>query len=344
MFKKIVVPLDGTPFAERALPLALSLARRLDGELILLFTTAPDHQEYFLTGPNKELIVLNEDYLRKVRLDLIDPDLPGHLQPDRVSYELEQMAPELAIGEVTPGSGGDLVVMATHARKGLYLLIKGSIAQKVLSQGTIVMLLTRAEEDLAELTLPELLRAQATLIQPTGPIKLLVALDGSPEAENILGPVTAFARQLDAAIYLEMVCAPYYSYEEPASSGSILALKKQQSRQEAFDYLKRVQDWLKTQELTAFIAVKQGDIVEQIQDYSDEIEADILALATHAREPLGQLILGSVATEVLRECSRPVLLVNNALWAREILENDFHYNFKPEPVLKIKKNWGVAWF
>ena len=332
MFKKIVVSLDGTPFAERALPLALSLAYRLDAELILLFTTKPGQHDYFLTGKNKELIVLKEDYLRKVRLTLIDPDLPGHLQPERVRCELEEMTPELAIGEITPSFGGDLVVMATHARKGLYLLLKGSVAQKVLSQGTIAVLLTRVEEDVAYLPLPELLRSAGPSIAPTGPIKLLVALDGSPEAENILGPVTAFARQLSAAIHLEMVCPPLYSYEENTFSSSIVEQEKRQHRQEALDYLKRVQDWLKSQGLDAFTVVKQGNILEQIQAYCKEIDADILALATHARGPLGQLILGSVASEVLRNCTRPVLLVNNTIWAREILENDFNYHFKPEPV------------
>ena len=331
---KIIVPLDGTSFAERALPLALSMAQRLGAELILLLTTGDEQKEYILAGPHQELIILNEDYLAKVKASLLDPGLPGHLPPERVRCEVEKMNPELAIGEVTPAFGGDLVVMATHARKGLYLLLKGSVAQKVLSQGSIAVVLLRPQEDIAEVPLPELLRSTGPTIPATGPVRLLVTLDGSPEAENILGPVSVFARQLEATLYLEMVYPSSYSYEESGFSNTptTLTQKNHQTRQHALAYLKVVQQWLKTQGLEAVVEVRSGDVVDQIYKYSDEIDADLPALATHARGPLGQLILGSVATDVLRKCSRPVLLVNNTIWAREMMETDFHYNFKPEPV------------
>ena len=140
---RILVPLDGSAFAEAALPLALEIVGRA-GELVLSSVAEePDHVERDDRG--RVLAYLDQqeeaikrdtlDYLRQIeaRLKQQRPDL-------RVTRDVRIGDPAAGIAMAEIACGVDLVVMATHGRTGLRRAVLGSVAGRVLTTGSVPVL------------------------------------------------------------------------------------------------------------------------------------------------------------------------------------------------------------
>ena len=147
MYERIVVPLDGSELAERALPQAEQLARVTDAPLHLVrvvdFTKLEPYGAYGLAIEYAGMAqVLGQEqaearaYLERVAQDLTDRGL-------RVSTEVRRgtAARELT-GATRPG---DLLVMATHGRGGMARWFLGSVAEEVARHATVPVLLVRAQ-------------------------------------------------------------------------------------------------------------------------------------------------------------------------------------------------------
>lgn len=142
-FEKIMVPLDGSEFAEAALDPALAIARAM-GAKVVLFRVAqpipregklaemPDVYDDVVAATYREA----EDYLRA---------LQEKLASDRVSIEYRSAAGGIArqILDYAAEENIDLVVISSHGRTGVDRWIHGSVAQKVLSNCSCSTLLIR---------------------------------------------------------------------------------------------------------------------------------------------------------------------------------------------------------
>lgn len=156
MYAKILVPLDGSAFAEQALPHAQRLAAVTGGEIHLV-SVAPlledqglavvdlypvyVYREYLVDQAHEMKRVRDElqNYLQQVALRL---QAAGHQTQTVIRFG--QPADEIiAYAEET---GCDLIAMSTHGRSGLGRWVYGSIADKVLRGSTIPVLLVRAQE------------------------------------------------------------------------------------------------------------------------------------------------------------------------------------------------------
>jgi nucleotide-binding universal stress UspA family protein len=146
--RRILVPLDGSELAERALPLATHLAERAGAELVLLqsiFWAEMIIGEYpYGYGPlveQEELLEEAEagarDYLGEVQRRLAEQGLQA-----RVAIRYDPAAD--AILSAAGDEQADLIVMSTHGRGGLGRWVLGSVADRVLSGGTVPILLVRA--------------------------------------------------------------------------------------------------------------------------------------------------------------------------------------------------------
>ena len=149
MYQRIVVPLDGSPVAEQALPDATELARLLDVPVHLLRVVDPYVSEHgSLTGMfvDESAIaqaIREEDAIAQSYLQGVADRLSA--AGSRVTLETVRGHPDRAIVERTVS--GDLVAIASHGRGGLQRWLLGSVAEKVIRHAHTPVLLIRARPD-----------------------------------------------------------------------------------------------------------------------------------------------------------------------------------------------------
>ncbi|MDX1688935.1 MAG: universal stress protein [Candidatus Promineifilaceae bacterium] len=148
--QKILVPLDGSQLAERALPYARALAQKFDGRLTLLwvlqppplmpvteFGVLPVHDETLLERAEKQA----NDYLSGLRDKLEEEGIPADIAITRSPAVAE------AIVDFADQGDFDLVVKTTHGRSGISRWVFGSVAAKVLEQAPCPVFLVRIEHE-----------------------------------------------------------------------------------------------------------------------------------------------------------------------------------------------------
>lgn len=134
---------------------------------------------------------------------------------------------------------------------------------------------------------------------------IVVALDGSNEAEAALDHAVRVTTN-GGAIHLFRVVdlvAPHYLPE-----GTDRHQLWSQQMEPSERYLALLASRVEAAHYSVVTALGSGPAARAICDYAQEIDADLVVMTTHARSGLSQLLMGSVATEVVRDCQRPVLL------------------------------------
>ncbi len=145
MYKKILVPLDGSEVAETALGEAEKLAKSFNAE-IFLFQVVPFMPVY---GSPELVTPLIVDEKQKESAEKYLAGLAQKLKERsfKVTTEVrtgQQVAVEII--DYAVETGADLVVMCTHGRSGITRWLLGSVALKVLTRGETPILLTRSRE------------------------------------------------------------------------------------------------------------------------------------------------------------------------------------------------------
>jgi nucleotide-binding universal stress UspA family protein len=176
LLSRVLVPLNGSPNAERILPPLRRLLSPDDSSVTLL-------QALSFVNPSAR-----EDadrYLWKVAFDLRSEGF-------RANYAIRFGPPAETVLEEAAARGSTLIALATHGRSGLQRLVLGSVAEKLLQLSDVPVLLTRSFPSAAA---PE--NPAAVAIR-----NVLLPLDESPEALDALKPILAVARRMDARIHL----------------------------------------------------------------------------------------------------------------------------------------------
>ena len=130
MYSKILVPLDGSPLAERALEPALEMARTTGSEIILLEAV----QDSLAAVPEARYHVpLKETYRSAILSMKYLQNIASRLRPHvkKVRWHVEEGDPTDAILSFAHNENVDLIVMGTHGRTGLSRVVMGSVAEKV---------------------------------------------------------------------------------------------------------------------------------------------------------------------------------------------------------------------
>lgn len=290
MPKTILVPLDGSPLAERALPYAETIARQMHAPLLLVRMLALPTSAAALAMPTGDFLPEAEAYLETQAARLI---AHGISTDTRVLYA---DAAEGILQEAE-SQGADLIVMATHGRTGLGRLVFGSVAEQILRRTKTPLLLVRAWEDGV----------------PPPPIaahpRVLVPLDGSPFAEEALPVAVRLAMALGGALVLlhavspiETVIAPELGYPAwPESPETRLAAGR--------EYLHNLVARSATGGCQVHFDVRLDVPTLAITEAARDHEAALVVMATHGRGALGRLALGGVAYATLTHTRVPLLLV-----------------------------------
>lgn len=141
--------------------------------------------------------------------------------------------------------------------------------------------------------------------------RILVSLDGSPFAERILETVAPLALKLGATVTLLRAVAPVPTYAGTGDGDSVPP-SVEDARSRASAYLSSVRSRLEDEGLTVEQESLDGPASEVILRRARQLDVDLIALTTHGRIGMDRVLLGSVAEDVLRRASCPVLLVRAA--------------------------------
>lgn len=276
MADTLLVPLDGSPLAERAVPFAAQLAANGAGRLVLAHVAAPaaDAAPYDLSALADGL--RTQGY--RVLTQLLDA-------PNGVPAALDAVVRELP---------ADLVVMSTHGRGGLRRTIFGSVADGLIRRTTTpVLLIPPGCKHVWSEHRPKL---------------ILVPLDGSDLAEQALGPAERLAARFDAELLLVRVLSPVLHTRYRAGKLT-LASAGFDEVEDAWSYLSAQADRLREAGRRVSIWVLVGSPAAAIADAARTEHADAIVMTTHGRHGLGRLLLGSATDGVLQRTGAPVLLV-----------------------------------
>jgi nucleotide-binding universal stress UspA family protein len=138
--------------------------------------------------------------------------------------------------------------------------------------------------------------------------RAIVPLDGSAVAETILPVLVDMAAPLDLEIVLLRVVQPTPPVVMEASR-HVLIDDAATRQAEALDYLAPLAADLRDRGVRTLTRVRRGQPADEILAAQREEQADLIAMSTHGRSGLGRLVFGSVAEDVLRRASVPVLLL-----------------------------------
>jgi nucleotide-binding universal stress UspA family protein len=298
MTRSVLVPLDGSRFAEQALPLALVIARAERAKLRLVLVhqklSPPMDKATARLARSMDLALrkAERDYLRGVvemhrgeaSRQVVGVTIAGPVAPTLLKY----------IREIGP----DLVVMTTHGRGGIQRAWLGSIADQLIRSVEIPTILVRPAEGEGAAAVPV--------------SEILVCLDGSPSAEGVLEPVAALAGALDARLGLLQVVPPVPLMTDPmlAYATSFDERLTAIHRQQAEEYLAEIAGQMRDAGLQASARVITGaSVAEAIFEAARREPVGMLAVATHGRGGLRRMVLGSVADKLVRGAEKPILVV-----------------------------------
>lgn len=268
---KILIPVDGTPLAGVVAPHVSDLVARRDAETTLL-NVLPDMVGY------------DSDTVQRAKTDALNHmhAVANRLAPSSaaIRYELRMGDPIREIMKAIALDTPSIVAMPTHGRSGLQRLLAGSVTEQVLRHSHVPMLLTHAVRH-----------------EPNRYARILVALDGTRDSERVLPIVEEFAITHDSKVVL--------FYDEPGVTdvGDVLGVRDAPQRIAA--YAAR----LSHAGLEVHVEQSQtGRAAAALLARLNQDKFDLVAMATHGREGLARITLGSVAEKVLRDAEVTMLV------------------------------------
>ena len=293
MFRCVVVPLDGSAFAEQAVQPAAWIAQRSGGQLILLHVCVPaNHFAGTVDVETEEAKTAARHRLTKYMGDLANR-VSGSIRLP-VSFRVAEGNAVTGIVDAAADLRADLVVMTSHGLGELADAWIGSVADGVLRQSQVPVLLVRPRTNGADRE-PRYQR-------------ILVPLDGSPTSEQALAPAIKLAKLANGAITLMAVVRlqPPMGEPEPLVAGADTAAAEFRC---AEAYIAEVTARVNKEVRADGIVRVSLHPAMAILAVASELNADAITMATHGRSRLQRMTIGSVSDKVLRASSTPVLVV-----------------------------------
>ena len=282
--KRLLVPLDGSPLSESILPVAAAWAQAEGAEILLLRAAHPDRP-----AP-RDAAGMPSEHAEEAYLAGIASQL-AQCGRSSVRTAVSYDRPERAIIETAWREQADLIAMATHARSGIRRALLGSVAESVIRSAGVPVLL---------------IRGQATW-EPGAASRILVALDGSKRAEGIIPIAERLASSHDLGVILLQVIEPPGLDERSIPRDALIMFRRDYAER----YLAKIAESMGDRGLRAHPVVRLGRAANTIAAVAVEEGVNLIAMSTRGRRGLNRIVLGSVAAQVLRKTSMPLLLATD---------------------------------
>ncbi|HEY7419208.1 MAG TPA: universal stress protein [Ktedonobacteraceae bacterium] len=334
MFQHILVPLDGSRRAEQAIPIAARIAHASKGSSIILIRVVEAVMNYawqFAQSPIDYGEAFNAEYYAATTYikEIVHSDT---LQGLNVTTKVIEGHAARAIMTTAQAEEIDLIVMSSHGYTGLKRWVLGSVSQQIERHSTIPTLILRDNPV-----------ANERLLQGNKqPMRIMVALDGTPVAESILPAAATLCTALSApakgSLHLAMVL--------PQNETATVTTVEDYSRaiKEAQAYLHAVIQCLHSDEqpgrkldITSSVSlqsnvsealVKLAEMGASMEGVSTFTGCDMIAMATRGRASVERWIHPSVTEHVFDVSPVPFLVLRvprrESAWDDEPLldEND----------------------
>jgi nucleotide-binding universal stress UspA family protein len=283
VFKRILVPLDGSKLAEQVLPFARYVVEKDSPDAI--------HGQRHLREVNEAKAYLDQ--------------IAGQFAAEKVAvlqdvHEVQEVGVAQTIKNHGEELQADLIVLCAHGRGGLRDMIFGSIAQQVIRQGSIPVLFIRpnAVKDLAILPIQN----------------ILLPLDGMKTHEVAIPVAVSLAEKFEAKLRLLTVIPT----SDTLSMKGVIAgrvsprttsLTLDISAQQAEDYLRKIAQEILMQGTPVSGEILRGDVQSKLIEMVETERIDLVVMATHGHNVIDARWEASLTPGFLPKTTVPVILV-----------------------------------
>jgi nucleotide-binding universal stress UspA family protein len=310
MYRRMLVPLDGSKLAEEVFPYTRELAGRLDLDLVFLNVCNPHETELlpmrqFYVDKMAEMVWSQTSEIRGIT------GMPAGVKTIETIGKVVVGYPAEEILKYAEENNIDIILMATHGSAGVRRWALGSEAYQVLHASKIPVWLVRSG-------IPE------EIVYDKWPHRtILVPLDGSKLAESALPHAEALAKQrgtqaidiLLLSIYAPSITPATYLFQTdypptvPLKYSDYVQQEIVQAKERCEKYLKDIADQLISKGIRVRNEAIMGETAEEIIKYATKNPFQVIVMASHGRSGIRHLTFGSVAERVLLESNVPIFLV-----------------------------------
>ena len=269
--KKILIPTDFSDHAEYALKVAAQIAKKNNGEIILLHMLELPHEASDAVGAGHdipEIMFFKNAAIRRLE-DLMDEDyLDGLKVSEIIQFELAFDG----ILNISKKNDVDLIVMGSHGASGFKEMFVGSNAEKVVRNSEIPVLIIKKEEENFEVN------------------DFVFASNFTEEIKKPFQKVLEFADKFNATLHLVTINTP----------------NNFMSTSDAQNNLKSFLSDFSTSNIKTHI-YNETNVEKGVLNFSNSINADLIGMCTHGRKGLAHFFNGSISEDLVNHAKRAVI-------------------------------------
>jgi nucleotide-binding universal stress UspA family protein len=293
---RILMPTDFSEASHAALDYALFLAEQHGAALDLLHVVVLHGSEPYDVAaqfPDADEVARRlQEIASSTMQELLAARRTDHLEIREVHRRAITAAP--AILDYAADEDVDLIVLGTHGRRGVRRFLLGSVAEEVVRLAPCPVLTIPGK------TRPEL-RPIARIVAP---------VDYSEPSKSALAAAKELAETYGGLVCAVHVLEPIPEYH-PFTIGAGVPVDYRRLTEQAKETLGRLVEEVGGPRVEVETEVLLGSPGPRITEYAEQVEADLIVVATHGHTGLSRLFLGSVAEKVVRLAGCPVLVLRN---------------------------------
>jgi nucleotide-binding universal stress UspA family protein len=285
MFRRILVPTDGTDRSAESLRIARQLADQAHARLVLVRIEPAAAAPAAVAADTARL----REQVAQLRAEGVDAH--ALIEFDR---------PDEGIRATARQEHSDVIIMAPRQRHALDAIRHPSVTGRLFGSAPAPILVWPQH-------MPE--DAPTSFLATVGSL-VIVPLDGSELAEHALPYAVRFAEQYERTLLLVRVVPQILTAgTAPEAVGAQVAVQ-QEEEHKALSYLHEVRQRLaRTSGVTVQTSVLTGDPAGELERLAEAHPDSVLVISTHGRGGLARLVIGSVATELMRQTTVPLLVI-----------------------------------
>jgi nucleotide-binding universal stress UspA family protein len=269
--KKILVPTDFSEYAYYALKVAAQIAKKNDGEIILLHMLELPHQAGDAIGSGHdipEIMLFKNAAINKLEDLMNDECLDGLKVSEIIQFELAFNG----IMDISKKNDVDLIVMGSHGASGFKEMFIGSNAEKVVRFSDIPVLVLKRDEGIFNVD------------------HFVFASDFSDEVRKPFQKVVEFANKFNAELHLVMINTPS-SFKPTHIANEIMS------------------NFVSNYSINKFSTHIYNDtnVENGILNFANHVDADLIGMSTHGRRGLSHFFNGSISEDLVNHALRPVI-------------------------------------
>ena len=299
MFDQILVPLDGSLFAECVLPHAVAIAKAFNAQITLA---------HVLEQPSPSLRLPKADpldwYLKKSTTNLYLDTVKARLTEAHLAVQTQLVEGDAAekIVELARSTQADLLILSGYGESGVNGSGVSSIVQQILQRVRTSTLIIRTSQPITDFS------------DETHYQRLLVPLDGSQRAGSALTMAAAFAEVYKTELLLvHVVSKPEMARQLPLSQedADLVSRVIARNEEEGSKYLEEAQARLPARTQTRLLV--SDNVAAALQSVSEQEQIDLIILSAHGYSGEARWPYGSITNRFITNGTTPLLIVQDLL-------------------------------